>query len=255
MSLSKEDQFHFKLQLHSTPPYPCSYLPEKMACSQVVSLEHSIEAPVYSRLIHKGFRRSGMYIYRAHCQDCHACVSLRIPVASFVANRTERRTQQRLQNLRATVMELNYSPEHYDLYCKYQNARHRDGGMVEDTRQQYEQFLLRSSVKTCLVEFRECSEDVHEPGVLRMVAVIDVLRDGLSSVYTFYDTDNPSASYGTYGVLWQIEYAKKLKLSHVYLGYWVHGCPKMAYKVRFNPFELFMGGKWRFFDPLNKSCL
>ncbi|CFT88011.1 arginyl-tRNA-protein transferase [Bordetella pertussis] len=163
---------------------------------------------------------------------------VRVDAARFEPNRTQRRAWRSHQALRAFVAELAWSPEHYDLYTRYQQGRHPGGGMDEDSRTQYAQFLLTTRVNTRLVEFRA------PQGQLAMISIIDVLDDGLSSVYTFYDPDM-AGSLGTYSILWQIEQCRTLDLPWLYLGYWIADSRKMAYKANFRPLQMHVDGAWR----------
>src|SRR6185437_7390705 len=147
-----------------------------------------IDARVYSELVRLGFRRSGAFTYRPYCDHCRACVPVRVPVEQFRPSRSQRRAMRVGDRLAATRRELTYDSTHYALYLRYQRLRHPGGGMDQDSREQYQHFLLHSNVATDLYEFREGSE-------LRIVSLVDRLADGLSSVYTFFEPEPPTASY------------------------------------------------------------
>ena len=194
------------LQFYATAPYPCSYLPDRAGALAGRDAEPSDRHRVYSELVRLGFRRSGAFTYRPYCDHCRACVPVRVPSATSSRIAAQRRTWRDHGDSRQFGASLAYDAEHYALYLRYQRYRHPGGGMDQDSREQYQHFLLHSNVATDLFEFRE-------DGVLRMVSLVDGCDDGLSSVYTFYDPDVAGASFGTYNILWQIERCRELRLA------------------------------------------
>ncbi len=232
-----------KLQFYVSTGYRCGYLPNKLAQSLVASPQHLINADVYSSLIQQGFRRSGKFVYRPHCEDCRECVAVRIILQDFMPNRSQKRAYKQHQNLVASILPVAFYEEHYALYAAYQKARHAkdESEQADKTEQedveQYQNFLCQSNIESVMVEFRE-------NGQLKMVSVIDLVHDGVSAVYTFYETGDTKASLGTFNVLWQIEWTKTLNVPYLYLGYWIKDCQKMAYKQNFKPLEKLLEGQW-----------
>ena len=232
-----------KLQFYVTTGYSCGYLPNKMAQSLIAAPQHLVDANVYSGLIQQGFRRSGKFSYRPHCENCQECIPVRIILDQFSPNRSQKRAFKQHQNLTTTILPAGFHAEHYALYISYQHARHSDEKIqteatsAENEIEQYQSFLCQSNVESVMVEFRENNQ-------LKMVSVIDIVRDGISAVYTFYETNDPSASYGTYNVIWQTLWAKSLNLPYLYLGYWIKDSKKMAYKQNFKPLEKLINGEW-----------
>lgn len=227
---------------YATPSYPCSYLPNRQARSQVAVVPARHTLAIYDALIQQGFRRSGLHVYRPACDDCQACISTRIPAAQFMPSRSQRRAARLLDNVTIAFLPLRFQADHCDLYQRYQSHRHAEvevgvEGDKENAGDSYASFLMRSQVDTRLLEIR----DHH--GQLLAVSVVDCVADGLSAVYTFFEP-LAKGSLGTACVMWLLAHAKTLGLPYVYLGYWIADSLKMAYKAHFQPLQRLTQGQW-----------
>lgn len=225
------------LKVYTTYPHSCSYLKDQEATTLFVDPRQTVDKALYSKLSMLGFRRSGNHVYRPHCTHCEACIPARIPVAEFEAKRGQRRVLRRNNDLMVVDCDDIRDEEAYDLYHRYICYRHSDGDMYPPDRGQYEAFL--NSVWDCTRYYRFYDRDT-----LIAIAVVDELDDGLSAIYTFFDPDADKRSLGAYAILWQIEKARAMGLEHLYLGYWIRNCRKMAYKSEYRPLQLYVKSRW-----------
>lgn len=226
-----------RIQFYVTAPYACGYLPNQLSQSLIATPQHLVNGLQYSGLIQLGFRRSGQFVYRPHCEGCRACISVRLPVAEFQASRSQKRAFKQHQSLEVLINRPNFDEAQFNLYQAYQARRHQ-GAEKDEGADQYRDFLIQSNVDSLSVSFLL-------NGQLKIVSIVDIVEDGISAVYTFYDTQDTQASYGTYSILWLIEWCKQLGLPYLYLGYWIQDSPKMAYKRNFMPQEALMNGQWQ----------
>ena len=197
-----------------------------------------MDVVLYSTLIDAGYRRSGRLVYHHACPDCRKCQSLRVDPQAFNPTRSQRRCLKRNEDLSVIPRQAEFREEYFELYSRYINSRHGDGNMVDPSPETFCDFLMTDWCPTWFVEMR------HQ-GRLLGVAVVDHLPKGLSAVYTFFDPDETKRGLGNFAVLWQLKLAKKRRLAHVYLGYWIEGSKKMDYKAGFGPAEVFRDGRWQ----------
>jgi arginyl-tRNA--protein-N-Asp/Glu arginylyltransferase len=244
MTLLSEPHLH-KLQFYVTTPYACGYLPNKLAQSLIATPHHLVDAKIYSGLIQQGFRRSGKFAYRPHCETCNACIPTRVVLEKFSPTRSQKRAFKQHADLSVRILPLDYQQDHFELYASYQAARHAEPenfNADKDEAEQYKQFLCMSNVESLMIEFRDAKNQ------LKIVSVVDIVSGGISAVYTFYDTNfktsDAKTSFGTYAIMWLAEWTKSLGLPYLYLGYWIAESQKMAYKQQFKPQQKLVDGEW-----------
>ena len=235
-------------QFYLTAPSPCPYLPGKEERKVFTHLVGERAPELNDLLTHGGFRRSQSIAYRPACESCRACVSVRVVVDAFRATRSMRRILDLNGDLVGEMRVPVPTSEQYSVFRGYLDSRHRDGGMADMTVLDYAMMVEDSHVETRIIEYRRRGPDTHVTGrgagALLGVALTDVLGDGLSMVYSFFDPDASARSLGTFMILDHIARARRLGLSYVYLGYWVKGSKKMDYKGRFLPQERLMPEGW-----------
>lgn len=224
------------MQFFATAPQPCPYLPARVAISLFAD-PSVLSAKLYSQLAQSGFRRSGSNVYRPACQGCDACIPVRLPIALYRPRRRDRRCLTRNRDLNVRLAEPSCSQEHFELYRRYLDSRHNGAGMDKPSPSHYREFLIGTWSATWFLEIRLASR-------LVAVAVTDRLDDGLSAVYTFYEPQLSERGLGNFAIQQQIETTRRLGLPYLYLGYWIDGSPKMAYKGRYRPLELYRDESW-----------
>jgi arginine-tRNA-protein transferase len=231
-------------QFYLTAPSPCPYLADREERKVFTHLIGRRAVALNDTLTQSGFRRSQTIAYRPACEACRACVSVRVKVDEFTPSRNLRRVLERNADLGGTVVRSEPTSEQYSLFRAYLDARHADGGMADMTVLDYSMMIEDSHVDTRIIEYRSNAGSPDAAPPLVAVCLTDLLADGLSMVYSYYDPDETDRSLGTYMILDHIERARALGLPHVYLGYWVEGSKKMAYKARFLPQERLGMGGW-----------
>ena len=232
-----------QLRFFLTAPQPCPYLANRFERKVFAHLPLSDGATVNDALTQGGFRRSQNIAYRPACESCESCVSARIPVDAYVFSRSERRILDRNEDLTRHLVEAEATTEQFDLLRRYLNARHAEGGMADMSWPDYVAMIEDTAVRTHLIEYRTKGTD-EGAGTLVACVLVDALADGLSLVYSFFDPGQPRRSLGSFMILDHVVQAGVNAIPYVYLGYWVRGSEKMAYKARFDPVELLRPNGW-----------
>lgn len=229
------------IRLFHTLEHRCGYYAELSARNLVLDPVAPQLAELYHFALVRGFRRAGGHVYRPHCLQCQACTPCRIPVQQFRPSRSQRRCLAANADLTVEIEPARHSDEYFELYQRYLRGRHSGGGMDEPEVDDFARFLYSPWSDTRFLTLRL-------DGRLLGVAVTDVTRFGLSSVYTFFEPELAPRSLGSFAILQQLELARRLGLPHVYLGYWIEGHPKMDYKRRWRPLEVLRDNQWRLLE-------
>ena len=232
-------------QFYVTAPQPCPYLDGRMERKLFTALQGDQAERLNDSLSKQGFRRSQNVLYRPSCAECSACLSARIRVADFEPSRTQRRTLRRNAALRRNATSPWATEDQFALFRRYLDSRHSDGGMADMDVFEFSAMIEETPIRSRVVEYTRPPEQGERGRPLVAVCLTDILDDGLSMVYSFYDPDRTHLSIGTWIILDHIAIAREAGLPYVYLGYWVPGSRKMGYKAQFDALEIYKGGRWQ----------
>lgn len=227
----------------ATAPVPCPYLPGRMERRLVAELSGDTAAQFHDVLSQAGFRRSHRFAYVPVCRECSACATVRIVAGAMRRTRTQRKIWKRNVDLTAVEIPPRATQEQFALFNAYQETRHVGGEMARMDFFDFRALVEDTPIETRVVEFR------NDCGKLVAACITDRVRDGVSAVYSYFDSQDPQRSLGTFMILWLVERTLELGLEHVYLGFWIAGCSKMAYKADFQPLEAYTADGWRPLHP------
>ncbi len=232
------------INLYLSAEHECSYLSGRQANSLFIDPDKEMTAALYSELIQQGFRRSGSHVYTPYCKKCHDCIPVRLDVTKFKLSRSQKRCMNKNKHITVSAQGAEFHEEQFQIYCAYVKSRHTGGGMDEPDNDKYLDFLSSPWSDTLFFKF-------HEDEQLIAIATTDIVSDGLSAVYTFFDPSEhyQKRSLGVYAILWQAAEARRRGLRWLYLGYWIKDCQKMNYKDKYQPLEYFYNHQWHVTPP------
>lgn len=228
---------HNPIKLFETVIDDCPYLEGQRSASILVDPDHQVDSHLFALLSRSGFRRSGEMLYAPKCPSCRACISVRIPAAEYKPSRNQKRVWKKNLDLNVKIEKVNFEQAHFDMYLRYQQARHPDSSMCDDDPQKYIGFINSQFSKSRFLS-------IFAGEQLIGISVIDQFEGGVSAVYTFFEPEQAHRSLGTYAIMYLIKLARERAIPHVYLGYWIERSSKMTYKSKFRPLEGYVDRRW-----------
>lgn len=226
------------IKLYLTETESCSYLENKQQRMIVVDPLQQVDRPLATYFSQRGFRRSGNMTYRPNCMFCSQCISVRIPVETFSASRSQKRILRNTRHLSYRIEPVENAEQYFEMYYRYQNSRHKDGIMCDPSIEKYKSFIESNVAETKLFVISDNDKPI-------CVSVIDLLHDGLSAVYTFFEPDYSKLSLGSFAILSLVTLGKKHCFDYIYLGFWVKDSQKMNYKIKFQPLQGYIDDEWQ----------